>query len=441
MSTTVQFFGGIREIGATKILVTTEAAAVLLDVGLPIPDAADDLFRAPVVERAGRELADRVRVGQFPYVPGFWDPAQLPGVEPADDGRERAVFVSHAHIDHDGGMGFVDPAIPVYASAGTVALHAALRLSGEPFRGAWRPATPLAGPVAVGDITVEAVPVDHDVPGATGYLVTTGDGRLAYTGDLNFHRGPTPASDAFARAVAGVDMLVTETTQLSFDRGQLEASEAEVLAGIERAGAEVDGLCLISLYERDVERCARLIQAASGWGRRVVWPGRVAALLATMGVPDVLTWDDSRPQRSAHVEAVYRAAGAGHTPGLIGLADVVADPAGFLVQPDPDDLPALLDLPLTPGSRWIHSQGAPLGPFMPTWDVFCQWLDRLGVERVSAGSSGHATGAAIEAMVAAVSPGVAVPVHGFRPEALRWDGPILIAELGRVYDLAGRPRA
>ena len=43
MSVSVEFFGGLRVIGSSKIMIWTPNARVLLDMGLDIP-AAGDLF-------------------------------------------------------------------------------------------------------------------------------------------------------------------------------------------------------------------------------------------------------------------------------------------------------------------------------------------------------------------------------------------------------------
>lgn len=450
--TTVEFFGGIRVIGSSKILISTPLARVLLDMGLDIP-AERDLFRAPVRERPGSELRDRLAVGFAPEIPGVYDPAQLdPGATLAQpDHRPTAVFLSHAHLDHDGALGFVRPDMPIYAHPDTVLLEAAIAVSGTGGPGHRPKLTPLAGPVTVGDITVEAVPVDHDIPGACGFLVTTPDGTLAYTGDLNFHRDGARHSRAFVDRVAGTDMLVTETTMLSFDvpadAGASEPrSESEVLDLATEAMTRAPGLALVSMYVRDVDRAKRLTARAAAHGRTLVWPGQSAALLHHFGVDDVVTWDGSFPQTRCHAEAVARAEAAGRgSIRTVSLDAVRASPSSFLIQPDVSDVPSLLDLPLAAPHRipgtfvpFIHAQGEPLGPFMANWHTYIEWLERLDVTFVGVGSSGHATGEALHKMVMDIHPGVVVPLHGFRPEALQVDVPRLLPEYGTTYTLDGK---
>lgn len=446
MNVSVEFFGGLRVIGSSKIMVSTPTARVLLDFGLDIPGEVD-LFRAPVHERSEHRLRDRLAVGFAPDVPGIYDPLQLPEDSPPglSDSRETAIFLSHAHIDHDGALGFVRPELPIYAHPDTARLEEAIVLAGT---GAAFKVRAMPAEITVGDLRVEAIPVDHDIPGACGFLVHTPEGTLAYTGDLNFHRDSALRSGAFVRAVSGLDMLVTETTMLSFVPAEDQSfaaprSEAEVLAVAGDAIESAPGIALLSMYERDVERAQRFISLCRQKGRVLVWPGQQAVLLASFGVSGVVTWDKSRPQRAAHCEALARLAVVApeRMPQQVSLASVRASPSNFVVQPDVQDVPSLLDLPLQnladASVPFIHAQGEPLGPFMANWATWLEWLEKLGILFVAAGSSGHATGESLHKMVMDINPGVVVPIHGFRPEALQVDVPTLLPNYGVRYRLDG----
>lgn len=441
--TEVEFFGGLRVIGSSKIMITTPSARVLLDMGLDMP-SEQDLFRAPVAERPAFRLRDRLAVGAAPTMPGIYDPDQLEPGSPlaVPDPRPTAIFLSHAHLDHDGALPFARRDIPVHAHPDTVAIEAAVAAAGT---GAALDLKPMTAPVTVGDLKVHALPVDHDVPGACGFLVHTPDGTLAYTGDLNFHRDGATRSAAFVAAVRGVDVLVTETTLLSFPPdpqhpNQPPRSEDEVLAVVAQELTAAHGIALLSMYERDAERAQRLIDTAAAHGRTLVWPGQHAALLHHYGLRDVATWDDTRPQRAVHRAAVRRLGPRRDGLREVSLADVLAAPPAYLVQPDVADPPALLDLPRDGGHLpFLHAQGEPLGPFMANWAGWIEWLDKLGITLIGAGSTGHATGAALHRMVADIAPALVVPIHGFRPEALQTDRPTLLPEYGRRYRLDGTP--
>ncbi len=453
---TIQFYGGVGVIGGTKIVIATPRARVLLDLGLDIPAGAD-LFRAPVTARPGYELADLLNTGCAPDLPGIYDPAMLPDRGPragaiADlavpDRRPAAIFVSHAHVDHDGMLGFVRADVPCYAHPRTIDIHQALARTGL---------GPAGNPVRlracvehervrVGDLAVEAIPVDHDVPGACGFLVHTPAGRIAYTGDINFHRNGGRNTHRFMQQVHGATVLITETTMLSFDPlPQEPCSEAEIGARISAHLTEHPGtLQLISLYPRDLDRAGAVIELAAETGRRLVWPGQQAAFLSRLGVPGVVTWAQDRPQLPVHREAVQAAEADLGPLETVQLTEVEHAPGNYLIQIDHHDLPALLDLPMGEHTRWIHSQGEPLGPFVPEWAVFTEWLDRLGIVPVEASSSGHAGPSALTHLVREVDADTVYPVHGFRPEALAdalagARSRVILPRLGERYPLCAQP--
>jgi len=402
-------------------MVGEGADRVLLDIGLDIPGDAN-LFRAPVRERPGRELADWLRVGGAPHIPGLYDPAALgPGDELGTPfPGQTAVFVSHPHIDHVGLAGFVRTEIPVHAHTAAVDVLRALDAAGSGLPGGdpdWR-RLESGSVVRVGEIEVECVPVDHDVPGACGYLVHTPGGSLAYTGDIRFHGRHPQLSWDFVDRAAGVDALVIEGTTLSFAQpdGPFR-TEDDVLASFAEILAGASGLVLLSLYPRDIERVAEFLATARTAGRQVVWPAGIAAFLRGMALPEVLTWDDGA-----------------------ALAEVQANPAGYVVVPDVSALPDLLDLPLRPGDVFVHANGEPLGEFDPRWPVFVDWLNHLGVELHKIGCWGHASPEHLHEMVERVHPKAVFPIHTFEPTRLHPAGGIqrVVPKYRATYDFTGR---
>ncbi|MEU6170564.1 MBL fold metallo-hydrolase [Streptantibioticus parmotrematis] len=411
----IEFWGGLGVIGGSKITIRDGGHRVMLDIGMDIPSGAD-LFRLPVRPRPGRELADRLRMGAAPRVPGLFDPAVLAEGDPlAAPAEPTSVFVSHPHIDHVGLAGWVRPETPVYAHTDAVDVLRALDASGQGLPGGdpdWRRLT--AGEqVAVGPMRVECVPVDHDVPGASGYLVHTSGGTLAFTGDIRFHGRHPERSWAFADRAAACDVLVTEGTTLGWDMTGPVRTEDDVARDFATALAGTPGLVLLSLYPRDVERVHEFLALAKDAGRTVLWPARVAAFLRELGVADVT---EGLPQ---------------------------GDPGGYVVVPDPDDLPALLDLPIGPGrpdSVFVHANGEPLGPFEPRWAPFTDWLAALSVPLRQIGCSGHATQDDLHVLLERTRPQVLFPIHTTAPTRLHppTGTTRVIARYGVAYGMDGR---
>jgi ribonuclease J len=273
--------------------------------------------------------------------------------------------------------------------------------------------TTMDSPVKHGPMTIERFGVDHDVPGASGYRVTTSDGVLAFTGDIRFHGHHPERSWAFADAMKGCDVLVTEGTTLSFDEHHPLRTERDVArdyaAALEAAPSD---LMLQSVYPRDLDRVRALIATAAEHDRTIAWPTQTAAFLTAAGLSGVVALE---------------------------LASVRANPGRFVVQLDVGDLPRLLDLPVGPASTMLHANGEPLGPFDPRWSLYTDWLRYRGIQLTLIGCSGHAFQDDLHEMLYRIRPRVVVPIHTRSPYRLHpVGGPRrLVVDYAQAYDFNG----
>jgi ribonuclease J len=412
----IRFFGGVGVIGGSRILIEEDGHRVLLDIGQDYRPGRG-LMRPPAGYREERELEDRLRVGDAPRIERLYRPDLVgaSGLPSGADGR-TAVFVTHGHIDHAGLAAFVDPAIPLYASLDTVRLEADLAASGEAAAGerAAFQALEAGSAVSVGPLRVTRLDVDHDVPGASGYLVESPTGRLAYTGDFRLHGRHPERSQAFARAAAGVDVLVIEGTTLGAPPNQRVRTEAQVDQAFAEALTTVDGLVLLALYPRNLERVAAFLAIAQSAGREILWPPGAAAFLAACGLA-AASWQ------------------------TLGAAHIARDRARYVVAVGSRDLPLLLDLPLGPKSAYLHANGEPLGAFDPAWELLMEWLGHLAVPFRDIGTGGHATADDLAWTVNSVAPRAVFPLHTQAPERLfpAAGGVRRLAHYDRLYALGG----
>jgi len=387
-----------------KFVVEHGASRAMFEMGIEHAPGAMP-FSLGLRPRPGRELADLQAVGMAPRgtgVLGTWD-------------RRTAVFLSHMHLDHVALAAWIHPEAPLYYPQKMEPLReACVRAGYVPWREPAGTPVPDRGKVEVGDIEVEFVAVDHDLPGATGFLVRTPDLTFAYTGDHRWHGFHPELTEQFADAVHGVPVLLQEAVSLGWDppgeavpgvtpspeRGEEDVIDAfgEVL---DRAG----GLVVVNLYAMNRLRVHALGAACAARGRMLVLEPRAAAMA---------DW-----------------------PLVLDVGAVLHDPRRYCVQLEFESLPALIDLRPPAGSIYVHSNGVPLGSYDPSYQVMLAWVRSLGLELVSLGSTGHSRPADIRRMVERVEPGVVVPVHSRRPEALLVPGvPTLIPEVGLRYTAA-----
>ncbi|HVH63927.1 MAG TPA: MBL fold metallo-hydrolase [Candidatus Dormibacteraeota bacterium] len=388
-ATTVLTFLATGNPTGLKFTVEHGGARALFDFGREHAPGRN-VFSLGLEPRPGRELEDLLAVGMAP---------QLEGVYRSWDGR-TSVFISHMHLDHTMLVRHLHPDVPLYYPAAMEELRAACVATGY---AAWRTPAGIAAEdrqtIRCGEIEVEFVAVDHDLPGATGFLVRTPDLRLAYTSDHRWHGLHPELTETFAHAAHGVDVLVQEAVSLAPRDPPITAggapperlTEAQVMPRIEEAMDRIRGLVVVNLYPMNRERVAALGRAAHDRGRVLLLEPREAAV-------------------------------AGWNVVLDDVQAVASDPSRYCVGLSFGSLPTLIDLKPPEGSAFIQSDGSPLGTWDPAWNVMLAWIQAFGLELIHIGSSGHSAPDDITRMVRTVGPGLVLPVHTRAPEALEVGG-------------------
>ncbi|PSR26480.1 MAG: hypothetical protein C7B47_10615 [Sulfobacillus thermosulfidooxidans] len=412
---TIQFFGGVGVIGSSKIVIEQDGWRVLLDFGLEF-NPGGGLYRQGIVPRLSHALSDRLRTGDAPWLSHIYDPDLAKGVDELKVGNDHktAVFITHAHLDHIGLTGYIDPHIPIWASPDTIEIMRAAREAGEAFEGHWPSLRPLEAekPLNFGPFTVTRYDVDHDIIGASGYSVATNSGLVAFTGDIRLHGRHPEKSLGFAHKVEGCTALVIEGTTLSFGFKDPIRTEYEVDQDFSKILKNTPGLVLLTVYPRNLERIQAFIKIAQAHHRDILWSEPTAAFLQAMGL-DVRAFSEEL------------------------LPDITKNPEHYVLQLIPSDWPLMLDLPLGPGSVFVHANGAPLGTFDPLWPVLQDWLRYVHTSFWSIGTGGHASPDGLRELLEIIHPKVVFPLHSQEPDRL-WPPPGTkrwLPERGRIYDL------
>ncbi len=328
---------GQHEIGGMCIEVAAnDGTRVLLDLGMPLtaPDGGDFPWGTPQ-----RPTAELLAEGVLRDVPGVFpgDPT-APGV--------AAIILSHSHLDHFGLAHHAHPTIPVYGSAGTIAI---LEVGRVFFPDAALPADlrclPENETLRFGELSVTAIAVDHAAPDSRALLCEADGQRLLYTGDLRAHgrtgfRFETMLND---KRLHGVDWLLVEGTTLGSSGGthglRSEADVEESLVELARGGA--DKLVAVAASGQNLDRLVSCFRAAKRSGRLLVIDAYQAYVLMQLAplsknIPQV-AWDDVRISFAPHQVERLKAA------GLMGLAremsvkgrvssdELAADPGSYLL--------------------------------------------------------------------------------------------------------------
>jgi ribonuclease J len=432
------FYGGIGTSTGTKFAIEENGYRAHFDLGLAYMPGRH-YWDGRVLVRQDAELRDLMAMGPAPAVSGIYraDALAGTGLQPGD-GEHTALFLSHLHLDHSALLRFVAAEVPIYTSRASAELLQRLDASGWNLSGG-HPVRPVehGDLIEHGPLRIHCCNVDHDLPGAMGFLVETSAGLVAYSGDLRLHGRHPERVEGFIEEARRRHplVLIVETTRAGEDVALWgpQVPEKEMPARLLDALRGRTGLALWNVYPHNVERVAAMAEVAAALGREAVLEPEFAALLP-----------DRTGIRVYANLAARRAAEGGTLPdwkrelvaGALTADDLRRRPEHYLLQLSYRHLPELIDLQPPGGSLWVQSNGEPLGVFDPAFANLQSWLEHFQVEYQSLHSSGHASESELRAITESIGPRFVFPVHGLKPECLAARGPTeILPRLGEVYHL------
>lgn len=422
--TKITFYNGLKEIGGTFVCLETETTRCMFDYGFSVSEKVDsDIFK-----RDESYAADYVNLGMLNGADGIFDieTAAKTGYKPYEARDKECFFlISHMHIDHMGGLGCLHSDIPVYMSEESVLLYSELAHNEDVEHRAHVKcfAIPAYDCVRVGDITVKCVPVDHDIMGACGFLITTPDGNVCYTGDYRLHGFHPEITEKFANVCKGTDVLITEGVSLSFDEidilsltkpEEAPRTEYDLQNEVKEYCNTSEGLLIINPYERNIERVHELIKTIRGTGRRLLLDIKLANYVhAFFPSDDICVYAPFLEYNNVDNDSISVDQSVEYT--VVSKEEVLNNPAKYVIQLNYAYSFELLDLKNIT-SKYIHMDGTPIGAYDPSFKKLSELLSFLEIEYVFASLGGHAKPYYLRTIIDTIAPKNLVPLHTFKPE-------------------------
>jgi ribonuclease J len=412
----VTFYGGVNEIGGSKILLEDGDAKVLLDFGMSFA-LRNQYYSVPFLSpRNERELLE------FGILP------ELEGVYKFDDTEPKidAVFLSHSHMDHAAYVSFLKRKIPVYCGETTATIldaYSEARVQGLEFnfKGLKFRTFRTGDKIKLASFEIEPVHVDHSIPGSYGFIIHTSSSTVVYTGDFRRHGSkPSLTEDFLERSAdAGSEALITEHTNMT---GVEISSEEEVMRKLNDIVQQTTGLVLADFASADVDRLRSFYEVAVTNGRRLVVTLRQAHLLHRLSedphlnIPKIE--DETLRIYRKPKKRYYNWERATMELGQTVDSGAIREEQNDMIMVLPfHDLAGLVDIKPSAGSSYILSTSEPFNEEMVIdFEKLMNWLEYYGLPQYHVHVSGHITPLHLRESLKMIEPKMIFPIHGTHPE-------------------------
>jgi ribonuclease J len=378
--------GGLREFGMNTMAITCGQTTIVIDAGVMFADP-----ELPGVDLVVPDLA---------YLEGLGH-------------KVAAVFLTHGHEDHIGGLPYLMPLVegPVYGSKLALALvENRLEQHRIDMRGRLKPVAP-RDRIQVGPFTVECLRVTHSMPDCLALAIHTPAGVLVHTGDFKIDHTPLDGETTDLPRLAelgqqGVLALFADSTNV--DRPGVAGSERDVIDGFEEIFTSTPGKIVVAMFASSIHRMQIVVDLAAQFDRHVAFVGRgvvenseIAQRLGYLRIPSGVQIRDSEVRDFPPADVVCITTGSQGEPAA-ALSRIAIDDHRF-VKVDDDDVVVF-------SARAIPGNERPIGRVMNHLALRGADVIYEGQKHVHVSGHGHVE--ELKLMHTLVRPKYFIPIHG-----------------------------
>lgn len=250
--TMVYALGGLGEVGKNTYCIENDRHLIIIDAGVKFPE--DDL------------------VGVDYVIPNY---THLKN----NQGKIRALFITHGHEDHIGAIPFIVKAVKIPVIYAPKLACALIRQKLEEKK--CKEKVNLVeydenSEIIAGDFRVTFFRVTHSIPDSFGICIDTSEGRIVTTGDFKIDLtpvGPDIQLSKIARiGEEGVDLLLADSTNA--EKEGWTPSEKNVIDSINEIFDRAQGRLIISTFSSNISRIQQIVECTVSYHRKLVVVGR-----------------------------------------------------------------------------------------------------------------------------------------------------------------------